>query len=145
MSRNECEHSPPPPPPLRALLSQVERDARRASALELVGNPLRFAPTTGQEREITQADGLIDGIKSEYVIADRGYDTHGSFVNESLRAGATPVISSRSDRRELRLYGERHLVECYIYKMKHYRHFFSRFDKLANTQAKLPTLRLWLK
>ena len=29
------------------------------------------------------------------------------------------------------LYGERHLVECYINKMKHYRHIFSRFDKLA--------------
>ena len=30
------------------------------------------------------------------------------------------------------LYGDRNLVERYINKMKHYRHIFSRFDKLAS-------------
>jgi hypothetical protein len=29
------------------------------------------------------------------------------------------------------LYKERHLVECFINKIKHYRRIFSRFDKLA--------------
>lgn len=30
------------------------------------------------------------------------------------------------------MYKERHLVECLIGKVKHYRRIFSRFDKLAN-------------
>ena len=30
------------------------------------------------------------------------------------------------------LYRERHLVECFINKIKHYRHIFSRFDKLSS-------------
>jgi len=29
------------------------------------------------------------------------------------------------------LYRERHLVECFINKIKHYRRIFSRYDKLA--------------
>ena len=102
-----------------------------------LGNPLRFVLTGGQEHDITQAYGLIDGIKSEYVIADRGYDSR-QFRERIVETGATPVIPPRSNRRELQpydehLYGERHLVECYINKMKHYRHIFSRFDKLAKT------------
>ena len=30
-------------------------------------------------------------------------------------------------------YKERHLVECFIDKIKHYRRIFSRYDKLATT------------
>ena len=49
----------------------------------------------------------------------------------------SPVIPSRSNRKEPHtydkyLYRERHLVECLIGKMKHYRRIFSRFDKLAD-------------
>ncbi len=29
------------------------------------------------------------------------------------------------------LYKERHAVECFVNKIKHFRHIFSRFDKLA--------------
>ena len=50
--------------------------------------------------------------------------------------GAVPVIPPRANRREPHtydphLYKERHLVECFINKIKHYRRVFSRFDKLA--------------
>jgi len=46
------------------------------------------------------------------------------------------VIPPRANRTEARdydkhLYRERHLVECFINKIKHYRRIFSRFDKLA--------------
>jgi transposase len=47
------------------------------------------------------------------------------------------VIPPRRHRKEGRkydahLYWERHLAECFINKIKHYRHIFSRFDKLAS-------------
>ena len=104
-------------------------------SVDALGNPLRFTLTGGQAHDITQAYELIDGIESEYVIADRGYDSQ-RFRERIVEMGATPVIPPRSSRREPQpydehLYGERHLVECYINKMKHYRHIFSRFDKLA--------------
>ena len=40
-----------------------------------LGNPLRFTLTAGQEHDITEADALIENMDSEYVIADRGYDS----------------------------------------------------------------------
>ena len=46
------------------------------------------------------------------------------------------------------LYKERHLVECFINKMKHYRSIFSRYDKLAKTYLRflhfVSTL-IWLR
>ena len=101
-----------------------------------LGNPLRYRLTGGQEHDVTQAAELISGIESEHVIADRAYDAQ-HFRESVIGSGAIPVIPPRSNRREPHsydeyLYRERHLVECFIGKIKHYRRIFSRFDKLAN-------------
>ena len=100
-----------------------------------LGNPLRFTLTAGQEHDITQAEELIAGIESGHVIADRAYDSD-EFRKSIAGNGAIPVIPPRSNRRKPHsydeyLYRERHLVECFIGKIKHYRRIFSRFDKLA--------------
>ena len=68
------------------------------------------------------------------MIADKGYDAHW-FRQSLLARGITPVIPPRSNRKEppdydTHLYRERHLVECFINKIKHFRRIFSRFDKL---------------
>jgi transposase len=49
---------------------------------------------------------------------------------------AEAVIPSRINRKiqreiDTELYKERHLIECCIGKLKHFRRVFSRFDKLA--------------
>ena len=105
-------------------------------AVDGLGNPLRFMLTGGQEHDVTQAEALISSIGSEHVIADRAYDSH-QFRETVIGNGATPVVPPRSNRKEPYsydeyLYRERHLVECFIGKIKHYRHIFSRFDKLAS-------------
>ena len=92
--------------------------------------------TGGQEHDVTQAQELIDGLDSEYVIADRAYDSN-QFIESITKSSAVPVIPPRSNRKEPHtydeyLYRERHLVECFIGKIKHFRRIFSRFDKLAN-------------
>ena len=96
---------------------------------------MRFRLTGGQEHDVTQA-GTHIRIESEYVIADRAYDSQ-HFRESVIGSGAIPVIPPRSNRRERHsydeyLYRERHLVECFIGKIKHFRRIFSRFDKLAN-------------
>lgn len=103
-------------------------------SVDALGNPLRFRLTAGQRHDITQAEALVVDFECEYVIADRSYDSD-DFVHIVVSSGATPVIPPRSNRGELReydehLYQERHLVECFINKIKHYRRIFSRFDKL---------------
>ena len=100
-----------------------------------MGNPLRFKLAGGQTYDITQAEALIAHYLGEYGIGDKAYDS-ASFLQVVLSKGAVPVIPPRSNREVLRqyddhLYQERHLVECFINKIKHYRRIFSRFEKLA--------------
>ena len=102
-----------------------------------LGNPLQFQITAGQTHDITQAEALLPPGPIEYVIADKGYDAE-AFVQVVRERGAIPVIPPRSNRKTPReydahLYKERHLVECFINKIKHYRRIFSRYDKLART------------
>ena len=101
-----------------------------------LGNPLRFELTAGQRHDITEAEALIVELQAEHVIGDKGYDSD-EFVQFILDRGSVPVIPPRSNLKTMRdydrhLYKERHLVECLINKIKHYRRIFSRFDKLSS-------------
>jgi transposase len=100
-----------------------------------LGYPLRVRLTAGQCHDSTQATDLLDGLVFEHVIADRGYAGQ-PFVDWVIEHGAEPVIPPHQRARTQReydrwLYRERHLVECFINKIKHFRRVFSRFDKLA--------------
>ena len=106
-------------------------------SVDALGNPLRFILTAGQRNDITQAEALILDLDFERLIADKAYDADDfiKLIIEQYEAEA--VIPPRAKRKELRdydvhLYKERHLVECFINKIKHYRRIFSRFEKLAN-------------
>jgi transposase len=90
--------------------------------------------TAGQRHESTQAVALLDGLTFERVIADRGYAS-AAFVAHIQALGAEAVIPPHQSAKVQRaydtwLYRERHLVECCINKLKHFRRIFSRFDKL---------------
>ena len=105
-------------------------------SVDALGNPLRFTLTGGQRHDITQAEALIVGFEAKHVIGDKGYDS-AELIHDIMDTGAVAVIPPRSNRKTPReydkhLYKERHLVECFINKIKHYRHIFSRFDKLAS-------------
>ena len=102
-----------------------------------LGNPLRFILTAGQRHDITQAEALVIDLDFEHLIADKAYDAD-DFIRKIIdEYEAEAVIPPRSKRKENReydahLYKERHLVECFYNKIKHYRRIFSRFEKLAN-------------
>lgn len=103
--------------------------------VDALGNPLRFILTGGQSHDITQGLALIANYDFERVIADKSYDSD-DFLQAIVETEAEPVIPPRSSRRQQRdydkhLYKERHLVECFVNKIKHYRRIFSRFEKLA--------------
>lgn len=70
----------------------------------------------------------------EHVIADKAYDTDRIRAYLAFRVDA--VIPSLSTRRDPppydeQLYKERHLVECFINKIKHFRRVATRYDKTA--------------
>ena len=64
-------------------------------SVDSLGNPLRFILTGGQQHDITQAKGLIDGYEGEYVLADKGYDSQG-FRQYILERGMTPIPGASS-------------------------------------------------
>jgi len=104
-------------------------------ATDALGNAIRFILTGGQRNDITQAELLIENLFPDYVLADKGYDS-GKFVLLLKKRNSQVVIPSRVNRKIQReidtdLYKERHLIECCIGKLKHFRRVFSRFDKLA--------------
>lgn len=105
--------------------------------VDALGNPLRFLLTPGQRNDITQAENLTQGIMDTMVIADKGYDSNAFIeILEDRRCNST--IPPRSNRKKPRyydehVYKERHLIECFFGKIKHYRRIFSRFDKTGES------------
>ena len=102
---------------------------------DALGNPVKFILTGGQESDIGQAENLLTGIQAGALLADKGYDADA--LLESLKeSNIDAVIPPRANRTVQRLcdgylYKERHLIECFFGKIKHYRRVFSRYEKLA--------------
>ena len=104
-------------------------------AVDALGNPLRLLLTAGQRHDSPQAPALIEGYEPQALIADKGYDSDPLIASVTVR-GIEAVIPPKKNRLVQReydrhLYRERHLVECFIGKIKHYRRVFSRFEKLS--------------
>ena len=102
-------------------------------AVDGLGNPLRFILTSGQVGDVTQAEGLIAGLPGEYLLADTAYDAD-HFRARLGAAGMAAVIPSNRSRAQAipldaELYKERHLVECFINKIKHFRRIATRYKK----------------
>jgi len=101
--------------------------------VDALGNALKFTLTSGQRHDITQAEALTEDVEDATVIADKGYDSN-QFVNGLEAKRCNVVIPPRSNRKNTRnydkhAYKERHLIECFFEKIKHFRRIFSRFDK----------------
>ena len=104
---------------------------------DALGNPLDFALTGGQASDIDQANTLLELIPegAKVIIGDKGYDSDALVrIVEARGMGAViPPRSNRNSPREVNwlAYKERHLIECFFNKIKHYRRISSRFEKLA--------------
>ena len=104
-------------------------------AVDALGNPLRLLLTAGQRHDSPQAQRLIENFEPQALIADKGYDSD-TLIESVTAKGILAVIPPKKSRLVQReydehLYRERHLIECFINKIKHYRRVFSRFEKLS--------------
>jgi transposase len=78
---------------------------------------------------------LLDGIRTGFVLADKGYDGQRA-MDAIAAAGAIPVVPRRRctaawRRFDAALYKERNLIERLFNKLKHFRRIATRYDKLA--------------
>jgi len=116
------------------------------------GNPLRFILTEGQAADCKQALSLLEGLRADAVLADKGYDA--DYIVQAVGdMGAIAVIPPKSNRIVQReydgeLYKERNLVERMFNKLKHFRRIATRYDKTALSFMaflNLAAIYLWLK
>ncbi|MDQ4120134.1 MAG: IS5 family transposase [Acidobacteriota bacterium] len=121
-------------------------------ACDALGNAIRFILSGGERNDITEAESLIENLFPDYVIADKAYDTN-KFILLLKKTETKVVIPSKANRKQQRsidehLYKERHLIECCIGKLKHFRRVFSRFDKLAKNYlsfVQFASTLIWLR
>jgi transposase len=113
---------------------------------------VRFILTEGQASDYTQALALLENLKAEAVLADKGYDA--DYVIEAVgNMGAIVVIPPKSNRKILRkydavLYKERNHIERMFSKLKHFRRVATRYDKTALSFMaflNIAAIYLWLK
>lgn len=120
--------------------------------VDALGNPLDFVLTGGQAADITQAYTLIKGMKATYALMDKAYDAD-KLIEQLREQGMIPVIPPKANRKEPReydkhIYKERHLVECFIGKLKQFRRVFSRFEKWAKNYmnfVRFAAALIWLR
>ena len=103
---------------------------------DALGNPLKFRLTSGAAGDNPQAIPLLEGVQADEVLADRGYDADKTlaYIEEEIHViAAIPPKKSRVTPRDCdyAAYKERHLIECFIGKLKYFRRIFARFDKYA--------------
>src|SRR6218665_779465 len=77
--------------------------------VEALGSPVRWLLTGGEVADITQAKSLLDGLKTDAVLPDKGYDAD-ALLDRIQEAGGTAVIRPRRNRVVQRSY-DRHLYK----------------------------------
>jgi transposase len=103
--------------------------------VDALGMPLAFVLTAGQVHDSQIANELVADSESDYLLADRGYDSDA--FRESLRSrGITPVIPGKKNRiipveYDKHIYKERNLVERFFNRIKHFRRIATRYDKTS--------------
>ena len=107
------------------------------AAVDALGNPLKFSLTAGQRHDITQAYFLTKDFTGQLLLADKGYDSN-HFIETIQMQGFTPVIPPRKNRKNFRVYDkiwyqDRHKIECFFGKIKHFRRIATRYDKCATS------------
>jgi transposase len=105
------------------------------AVIDALGNPVRWLLTGGEVSDICCAKPLLDGLKADAVLADKGYDAD-TLVDSIQASGAIAVIPPRRNRVVQRsydrhLYKDRNLVERFFNWIKQFRRIATRYEKLA--------------
>jgi transposase len=101
---------------------------------DALGRPLKFMLTGGQVHDVVTAQAMIDGVEGHALVADKAYDSN-AFRAHIAKAGMQAVIPSTRTRKvaiphDRELYKARNRIERCFNKLKHFRRFATRYDRL---------------
>ena len=121
-------------------------------AVDALGNVLRLLYTAGQVHESTMAEALIAGLPAQNILGDKAFDSD-RFRAHVAQRNMTAVIPCNASRAraipyDTHLYKERHLVECFINKIKHFRRVATRYDKTVASYASFAAVAgcmIWMR
>lgn len=107
-------------------------------AVDQHGRARKMLLSAGHCSDYATASELIDGIKAEVLIADRGYDADW-LISKAQDNGSRQVViparirNSKGPRRDYdrELYKQRNKVERHFCRIKEYRRVLTRFEKTA--------------
>lgn len=103
--------------------------------VDALGMPLEFVLTAGNEHDIKSAEALLGAENSEYLLADRGYDSD-ALRDKLQERGTEAVIPGKKNRLkqveyDTHIYKERKVIERFFNRIKHFRRVATRYDKTA--------------
>ena len=121
-------------------------------AVDAHGMPVSIIVTKGTTADCTQACALIEGLKAEHLLADRGYDSN-SIINQAESQGMNVVIPPKKNRRVQRSYDEglyriRHLVKNAFLHIKRWRGLATRYARSVDlfvAAIQIRCLMLWAR
>lgn len=135
-------------------LSRGGKNTKIHAVVDGLGNPVRLIFTSGEVSDSKQGVSLLDGLdlNGSAVLGDKAYGTV-EILTYIRQNGGTVVIPPKSNTIDpwdcdFHHYKERHLVECFFNKLKHFRRVATRYDKLSSMfQAfvYLACILIWLK
>lgn len=108
--------------------------------------------TAGQAHDLQGADALLADLKAEQLLADKAYDADERVLERLNDQGIEAVIPPKSTRLtpqtyDAERYKDRHLIETFFLKLKHFRAIATRYDKTRRNflaAIHLAAVNIWL-
>lgn len=135
-------------------LSRGGKNTKIHALVDGLGNPIHLIFTGGEVHDSKEGVPLLEGfdLAGSAVLGDKAFGTTEILTYIRQHHG-TVVIPPRSNASkpwdcDFHHYKERHLVECFFNKLKHFRRVATRYDKLSTMfQAfvYLACIMIWLK
>ncbi|NGP46934.1 IS5 family transposase [Bacillaceae bacterium SIJ1] len=120
-------------------VSRGGKTTKLHTVVDGLGNPLAFLLTGGQVFDSVPAIDLLQefDLTGSHIIGDKAYGSE-AFRKWVTSKQASYTIPPKANRKQpwkvdWYRYKERHLVECFFNKIKHFRRVATRYDKLATS------------
>lgn len=134
-------------------MSRGGKNTKIHALVDGLGNPIRLIFTSGEVHDSKEAVPLLEGLEfsGSTVLGDKAFGTVEilTYIRGNNGTAVIPPKSNATDPWvcDFYRYKERHLVECFFNKLKHFRRIATRYDKLSSMfQAFvfLACIMLWL-